>query len=219
MKITQITLILIFPLVFTNCLGVSEDATLLDDNKHEAESVNELMSELTDGAEGETWSDYFDLDVPEPMMEMNSLNPEAIAQYGYIAEKIDEDNDTTILEHYLVVVMQAKSEIKGYPVELKLDAMSYRNDVINSLRGSKSLDEFQILTDEPIVEKVGGIDCVKNELLAAVNTANGPAKLYYNLGIFEGEKAFYQVMTWCLDSQKETFKKDMSLIIDSFKEK
>lgn len=188
-------------------------------NGDEVDQANELMSDLLgEDNEEQTWERFIDISIPDPMQPIEHLNPDAIAQYAYIAELYGENGDTTILEHYLVVVMHEKSSISGYPDSLNLDAMKYRNDVFNNLANAPTMERLTLLTKEPVIEKINNQDCVRNEFTALIKTQNNPVELYYKLAIFEAEKGFYQVMTWCPKSQKNTFQKDMDLIIDSFKE-
>lgn len=205
-------------LVITSCSqSVNEDN--VDKNEvHETEIASELLAEIEGYEAGEEWKAYFDISIPAPMQIVEGLNRDAIAQYGYVA-KMQGHQDTSVLEHYLFVIMQPKSEISGYPKELDLDLMTYRNDAVANLESSKGLKAFDVLTMNPKIDTINNVIGVKNEMLATVEKDGKPVQLYYNLGVFEGDKAFYQVMTWCLNEQKSTFQHDMNLILDSFKEK
>ena len=77
---------------------------------------------------------------------------------------------------------------------------------------------FENLTTEPVVEDLHGLGCVRNELSRKLIGNNGEVLLYYQMAIVEGENAFYQILTWCIDSQREDFEYEMEKIINSFKE-
>ncbi len=187
-------------------------------NANELDEMNELMDELNnpDPLDTNDWRNYFEMAVPAPMFEMEELNPTAIAQYGYVEEVEIDSANSVVKEHYLIVLMERKSLIEDYPVEREIDAMSYRDDAINALLGSDN--GFENLTTEPVVEDLHGLDCVRNELSRKLIGNNGEVLLYYQMAIVEGENAFYQILTWCIDSQREDFEYEMEKIINSFKE-
>lgn len=186
---------------------------------NELDEMNELMNGLNEPDPTDTtdWRNYFEMAVPKPMMQMDELNPTAIAQYGYVEEIVLDTMGTSIVkEHYLIVLMERKSLIAEYPVQRELDAMIYRNDAVNALLGNNN--GFKNLTEEPKVDSLHGLDCVRNELSRTLTGNNGEILLYYQMAIVEGENAFYQILTWCIDSQREDFEYEMEKIINSFKE-
>ncbi len=185
---------------------------------NELDEMNDLMDELNnpDPLDTNDWRNYFDMAVPAPMFEMEELNPTAIAQYGYVEEVEIDSVNTEVKEHYLIVLMEQKSLIEDYPVEREIDVMSYRNDAVNALLGNNN--GFKNLTEEPAVEDLHGLECVRNELSRTLTGNNGDILLYYQMAIVEGETAFYQILTWCIDSQREDFEYEMEKIINSFKE-
>lgn len=206
------TLIIAAPFLFYNCVGV--ESTEEHPVENEMDQLNELMDEMADDPVPE--SADFALEVPERMMVMTELNPEADAQYGYVEEVVDDNGESKVLENYLIVMMETKEEMAEYDVQLDWDAMSYRDNVIESLRDG--VDKFIVETENPVIEEVNGMDCVKNEMIGTLETRNGSIDLFYKLGVFEGEKAFYQVLTWCVGDQREQFEADMDRMINSFEE-
>lgn len=185
---------------------------------NEFEEMNELLNGLNEPStiDSTDWHNYFEIAVPAPMQEMNELNPAAIAQFGYVEEVAIDSLSSVVKEHYLIVLMELKSAIEGYPVQREIDAMSYRDDAINALLGNGN--SFKNLTVDPEMEKLHGLDCVRNELSRTLIGSNGEIVLYYQLAIVEGENAFYQILTWCIDSQRDDFEYEMEKIINSFKE-
>ena len=205
------------PLAFFACGGETSTDTV-SDGQNEMDQMSEMMQEMT-GETPKGVHENFELYIPEPMMEMTELNPNAAAQYGYIEEVTDDSGHTHVMEHYLLVIEETKADIASYPVDLDWDAMSYRDNVIESLRSGENVSKFVVLTAEPKVEKLNGLDCVLNDMEATLESRVGPVKLFYKLAVFEGEKAFYQILTWCVNDQRNVFEYDMDQIIASFKEK
>ena len=198
------------------CNGVDTSA---DDNDFDAlyEQLDTLKEELALSDEG-NWRNFFQIKVPEPMFEMDQLNPEAIAQYGYI-EEVQEDSaaEAEVLEHYLIVMMEEKAEMENYQTDIEWDALSYYHNVTQSLRESK--DEFDEVIDDPEMTLLNGLNSVQNEAIAGMRVRDEWIELFYELAIVEGDHAFYQIITWCPKEQREIFETDMELIIKSFKEK
>jgi hypothetical protein len=152
-------------------------------------------------------SGFYTMEIPEHFEQMDGLNEEATSSFGYINE-----NTNPYEEHYLIVLMETKEEIASYDLGFEFDAMSYSELAVQSLEGG--LDQYEVLTKNPKVETVNGMDCVKNEMKGAL----GDVKVFYKLGVFEGENAFYQVLTWTIEDQKDQFGPHMDKIISSFKE-
>jgi len=150
---------------------------------------------------------FYEIEIPEHFEVMNDLNSEATSQFGYVA-----DEGGTTKEHYLIILMETKEEIASYDLGFEFDAMSYSELAVQSLEGG--LDGYEVITKDPKVEKVNGMDCVKSEMRGNL----GAVEVFYKLGVFNGENAFYQVLTWTIEDQKEQFGPHMDKIINSFKE-
>lgn len=211
---------MIFPLfaVLVACSGGQED---------ENKDIN-LLDEMQDIAESagpkipEGWfrnmENEFVIDLPDRMEAMNDLNPQATIQYGDVRRKIDEAGDTTILENYLIVLVETKEEILSYELDVEMDALGYREVSIASL--SAGLEEYEITPEEAEEEDLNGLTCVKSEMTGWLyNAAGGKTEIFYKFAVFESETAFYQVLSWCIADQKEEFNEEMEMIINSFSEK
>lgn len=207
MKLFKLSVVAVLALGMAACGGTREDE--VEDMMNELnESLENLGNdESSEGGWSTVEGDGFEIDVPGHMEEMYDLNAEASLQYGYVAEVGSE-----VREHYLIVLMETKEEIASYELDMEFDAMSYRDISVESLRDG--LDSYEVLTTEPKVETINGMDCVKNEMRGSLGAVN----VYYQLGVFEGENAFYQVLTWTVEEQKSYFVNDMEQSIDSFKE-
>ncbi|MBK7129747.1 MAG: hypothetical protein IPM74_05430 [Crocinitomicaceae bacterium] len=152
-------------------------------------------------------SGFYEIDIPEHMEITSELNDEASTQYEWVSAE-----GSVTKEHYVIVLMETKEEIASYGLEGMFDALSYSELSVESI--GSGLIEYNILTKAPKIEKINGMDCVRYQM----DGSNGVVGVYYELGVFEGEKAFYQVLTWTIKDQKDEFKPQMDHIINSFKE-
>lgn len=208
MKIFKVSVIALLSMGFFACGGESAD-----DTNDTVEIIDEMISDIVEETPEGNWmtddfNEYFSVKVPSRMESMRDLNAEASAQYGYVKQV-----GTEVKEHYMIVLMETKEEIESYGLDVEFDAMSYRDISVAALESG--LDTYTVLTTEPEIEKVNGMECVKNEMRGQLGDIN----VFYKLGVFEGENAFYQVLTWCIEEQKGEFGADMDMIIDSFEEK
>lgn len=204
MKVMKLSVWALLSIGMIAC-GGSESST---EENHETTNTEEVNNEEASGWRTIDQDTYFDVDVPSHMEAETGLNAEASLQYAYVEQVGDE-----VKEHYMIVLMETKEEIESYEMDMEFDALSYGDLSVNQL--GEGLDTYEVLTKDPQVETVNGIDCVKYEMEGSMGDVN----VYYQLGVFEGEKAFYQVLTWTLTEQKSQFKSDMEQIINSFKEK
>lgn len=150
---------------------------------------------------------FYEIDVPERMQSTNELHAEASTQYEYVEQVGD-----VVKEHYLIILMETKESIDALGLDFEFDALTYSELSIQALEGG--LASSEVLTKEPKIEKVNGMDCVKIDMKG---NANG-IDVFYKIAIFEGEKAFYQVVTWTLLEQKDEFAPIMDKMLASFKE-
>lgn len=209
MKIFKISAIALLSMGFFACGGEAKDtsADVEELTENLTDKLEEVVTENSDWMTDDS-NEYFSVEIPKRMDAMKDLNAEASVQYGYVKQVGNE-----VKENYVIVLMETKEEIDSYGLEMEFDAMSYRDISVAALESG--LDSYEVLTTEPEIEKVNGMDCVKNEMRGQLGDIN----VFYKLGVFEGEKAFYQVLTWCIEEQKGEFGNDMDYMIDSFEEK
>jgi hypothetical protein len=149
----------------------------------------------------------FQLDLPINMSEKKDLNTDASLEYAYIAEEAG-----IVKEHYIIVMTDTKKEIESYGLSVEFNAMSFSQAALESV--VEGYDTYEILTTEPQIETINEMDCVIYEIEAAL----ADVKTYHMLAVFEGNLAFYQILTWTLLEQKEEFKDKMTQMINSFTE-
>lgn len=176
------------------------------------EKLNEKLDEASGPeTEWQTILDHpaFSVDLPMRMKFESSLNPDADLQYAYV-----EETDFGTKEHYVIVLIQYKDSIPDYDDEsAEFSIEEFGNRASSDL--GNSLDEYEIFTAEPEVEDVNGLECMRYEMSGGM----GDVKIYYQMAVYKGDKAFYQLVTWTLQNQKEEFKGEMDRMISSFKEK
>ena len=211
-------LVILLGLIIVGCNSNPESNPETGDLESLYNELDTIKNGLVEEPQTPEWQDYFEMDIPEPMFEMDQLNKEAIAQYGYIEEiESDSSEETLVLEHYLIVMMESREDMASYETEITWNADSYYHNVTQSLRESK--DKFDEVEDEPETVQLNGLPCVRNEAIAGMDVRDDWIELYYELAVVEGENAFYQIITWCPLEQRSIFETDMELIINSFKEK
>jgi len=190
-----------------SCQGAEEEGL---------EDLQEGLEEFEDEWVDSKWKEdgdgnFFSLELPTRMYPREDLNPEASLQYGYV-----EDVGGEVMEHYVIVMLEDKDSIANKEEELNLhlhlDILSYNDICLENMGGG--LDTFEILTPDPEPDVSNGMDYVINEMRGSM----GDVYIYYRLAVFEGERAFYQVLTWCIENQREEFEEDMAHIIESFQE-
>jgi len=206
MKLLKISALALMSVGFFACGGSEK---LSDDTKNElTEMLEEIESEVPADWHTNSTNSYFDIDVPGNMEITSDLNQEASLQYKYFEEVGGEGR-----ENYMIVLMETKDEIESYDLDEDFTALSYSAMAVEALRDG--LDTYEVLTKSPKVEKVNGLDCVINEMHGSMGDVN----VFYKLAVFEGDKAFYQVLCWTIEEQKSDFIGTMDKIIHSFKEK
>lgn len=151
--------------------------------------------------------DLFMIEIPNYMQPNPDLNADAKIAYSYF-----EDHITIVKEFYLLVLVDTKEEIESYDLDIEFDAMSFSKSSLNAV--VSGYDSYKIIEEEVGKEDINGSEAVIYEIEASLGDVN----TYHQLAVIEGERAFYQILTWTLLEQKEEFKQPMKKIIYSFEE-
>ena len=150
----------------------------------------------------------YSIEVPGFLYEMDDLNSDADLQMGYVKQRND-----VVEELYAIVLLETKKEIKSYDLGYEFNARTYWDVGVASI--GETLDEYSIDTPDPKIE-------IHNKLPRVTSVMHGKfgeVSVTYQMAVYEGKKAFYQVLTWTLTEQLDMFQSDMNSIIDSFKSK
>jgi hypothetical protein len=215
MKIFQITVIGVLALSLVACEAQNDTEESLEDL---SESLDELSNELDElnpnGWTNHTEDEMFEVELPNRMSEMPELNAEASLSYGYIEQVGD-----VVKENYLIIITDYKDSIATEEVlGFDIDAKSYSILSVESI--TAGLETYEMITPDAEIEELNGMDCVINEIQGEMVVKDGSAvSVYYMMSIFEGENAFYQLLSWTIADQKDEFKDDMNKMMMSFKEK
>lgn len=205
--------ILIVSLVLAGLISSCDD----QDQSQSAEiDLEETFQELSEDINTSIWEvqsdgELFELEIPNQMKQMDELNPTAKLEFGYY-ERLGAD----VKENYIIVMPHQIAELEEESPNQTHSIQSYAELSVNNMMEGKS--SYEILNDEAL-EQINGMDAIIHEIRASMSvTDSTTVDLYYMLGVFEGEKTFYQVLSWTLLDQKDDFRADMRHMIYSFKE-
>lgn len=188
--------------VFISCAGDSADDEI---------DLDQVYQELTEEVIEPVWSirsdgQFFEIELPSVMEERENLNPDADLQYGFVGFI-----DSLQRENFILVLTEEFPEEKMDSV----DHVGFTEAYIDSLMGGR---DFEVL-NEPAIESINQMNAIIHEISSSFSGPdNELIELYYMFGVFKGERALYQVLTWTLMDQKETFRADMKHMMYSFKE-
>jgi hydrogenase maturation factor len=157
--------------------------------------------------------DICSIEVPKYFYEIDDINPDALIQYGYI-----EQEDTVNLNYiedeiYAIVLVNYKFELEkiyGDSIEITL------NDFNQMCQSNLSymLEDFSAEFESPKIQTIGEVNYVHNEFLGRLDDY----LVYYQIGIYETPKGYYQVLTWTLQEYMAKHKDEMLKITTSFNE-
>lgn len=211
MKLYQLAIASLLMTGIVAC-GSAEEAEEATNN-----SVENLLDELDLEEQEAGWEIQTDLEfcqmrIPNSMDEMPELNPLATIKYGSAKQVGDK-----VYENYVIVIPETYEEIEGYEFDFEFDLESYSDVCVDGM--IDGLQSHEILTKDAEAEEINGLNAIVTELQGTIAVGEGQVvEIYYLMGVFKGENAYYQVLTWTLKDQKSKFKKDMEKMIRSFKE-
>jgi hypothetical protein len=195
--------------VVVACSGSDEETDLDNDFSESLDSLEEELTERLWNTDGD--EEYFELELPYRMFPREDLNSDASLQYGYV-----QDIGGEVLEHYVIVMVEPMDSVAKHEQELDLhldfDIESYNDLCLENMGGN--MDTFEITTNDPVTNIVNGMECKINDMRGS----KGDVSIYYRLGVYVGKRGYYQVLTWCIESQTEEFEDDMEKILASMKE-
>lgn len=150
----------------------------------------------------------YKISIPKHLSVSKDLNDDASLQY-----------QDTLKELYIIVIDEPKTDfIKSFS-EPEVNEYDDKLTPEKNYRivQMKSLMEKVTLRGEPVVKKatINGLDAEIVDFTGSV--PNVDAEIYYKLAFIEGTKNLYMVMTWTLDSKKDSNSEEMDQMIQSFK--
>lgn len=159
----------------------------------------------------------FSVNLPAEMMNKYELNEDASLQYSDVHMEDQEDGSTMEFVHYVLVLMEDKDEIKANHADIGLDLKAYNTLVIENFEEVHG-DSFEILKIDSTTQDLNQLKSIKTEANLISHEYTGDFKMYYKIAVLEGQNAYYQLFTWCLEEQRPTYETKMEAIILSFKE-
>lgn len=183
-----------------------------DQNSAEEIDIEKEMNELSEDILGPVWtvrtdSQFFEIELPTHMVPSEkTLNPNASLQYRFI-----NVTDTATHEHFVIALIE---DLPDETVD-SVDLVGFTEAYIDSLMLGR---EYEI-QNNPAIERVNEMDAIIHEFTSSLFTQDGDEiGLYYMFGVFKGQRAVYQVLTWTLLDQRDLFRSDMKHMMYSFKE-
>jgi len=153
------------------------------------------------------------IEIPKYFWEMSDLNSEALIQYGYNDTIVDS---TSIIEQdaiYVTTSVFYKMDLqKILGDSVRFDLLEFNNDFVENLK--LALDDARAEYEIPNNNEHNGVKSLHNEIYGSY----GNDLVYYQIGLFETEIAYYQVLSWCLQDHLGKHKDEMFKITTSFKE-
>ena len=175
-------------------------------------------NELVEADEDSKWTlqtdgEFCEIMIPNEMTENVELNEEATIKYAVIKEE-----EGTVLENYLIVIPETHEEIASYELDLEFNVTSYSELCVQNM--VETMTSHEVLSGEVEVEEQNGMEGVINEILGTmvIGEEGQELEIYYMMGVYHGEDAFYQVLSWTLADQKDEFRTNMDKMVRSFKE-
>jgi hypothetical protein len=179
--------------------------------------LNEELTEIADESQKLAWtlqtdSVFCEIEIPNRMKEMPKLNAVASIKYG---EVIKEDEQ--VFENYILVLPETFEEIESYELKVELNCKNYheicKEKLLEGLTDVEMIEESEEPIDlngsQAIISKLKGNKKINEELTISI---------YYELAVVQGERGFYQVLSWTLVDQIDRYSDDMDRMTQSFKE-
>lgn len=153
------------------------------------------------------------IEVPNYFWKMTDVNSEALIQYGYN----DTIPDTTSLlvedAIYVTTTVMYKMDLqKMLGDSAKLGLIDFNNDFVKNMK--LALDDARAEYEHPKINEQNGVKNLHNEIYGSY----GDDLVYYQIGLFETEIGYYQVLSWCLQDHLANHKDEMFKMTTSFKE-
>lgn len=153
------------------------------------------------------------IEIPNYFVEMSDLNSEALLQYGYNDTVVDSTDLLVQDAIYVTTSVYYKMDLQKQLVDtLEFSLMEFNDQFVENIK--LALDDARAEYDKPNINIHNGIKSLHNEIYGSY----GDDLVYYQIGLFETEIAYYQVLSWCLQDHLAKHKEEMFKMTTSFKE-
>ena len=177
------------------------DTAITDKVETESKSSNQIVK----------IENHFTIELPNFFIEMNDINPQAILQYGFIKADIDTSSSFTDDEFYVTIIPFDKANMQKTLLDsngVSLSDFNWRTAVNLEL----ILEDFSAEIKSPKTSLINGLPCIQNTFFGRLGTY----LVYYQMAVYETETQYYQLLTWCMQSQSNVHKTKMNDMINSF---
>ena len=153
------------------------------------------------------------IEIPNYFVEMSDLNSEALLQYGYNDTVVDSTDLLVQDAIYVTTSVYYKMDLQKQLVDtLEFSLMEFNDQFVENIK--LALDDARSEYEKPNINIHNGIKSLHNEIYGSF----GDDLVYYQIGLFETEIAYYQVLSWCLQDHLAKHKEEMFKMTTSFKE-
>jgi hypothetical protein len=153
------------------------------------------------------------IEIPNYFVKMSDLNSDALLQYGYNDTVVDS---TALLVQdaiYVTTSVYYKMDLQKQLVDtLEFSLMEFNDQFVENIK--LALDDARAEYEKPNINIHNGMKSLHNEIYGSY----GDDLVYYQIGLFETEIAYYQVLSWCLQDHLAKHKDEMFKMTTSFKE-
>lgn len=178
-----------------------------------SQSVNNIEGDVESLYTRVSAEEICSIEIPNYFVEMSDLNSEALLQYGYNDTVVDS---TALLEQdaiYVTTSVFYKMDLQRKLADtLEFSLMEFNDQFVENIK--LALDDARAEYEEPNINTHNGVKSLHNEIYGSF----GDDLVYYQIGLFETEIAYYQVLSWCLQDHLAKHKEEMFKMTTSFKE-
>lgn len=201
----------LFAIALFSCGDAVEEVNTLPDVESQLqESLEALNLDIPTEWMEVSDSTLCSLEIPAEMALMDKLNPDATIKYGQVSQEEDK-----VYENYILVIPETYEELESFGSSVQFDINSYNKACLEKLTsGLVEFTEVETTEEEldgnkAIIQKLVGSKQIKEDL---------SIDIFYELAVIEGEKGYYQVLSWTLADQRSKFESNMDRMTNSFKE-
>jgi len=145
-----------------------------------------------------TVNNQYAISIPDYLQPCVDLHKDASFQYQNTEKDI-----------YAIVIDERKKTMVNYDLDYDID-LYFKN--IAAQPFIESIKDGKVSTPSP--KQISGNKALIGEITGKIDQM----PVYYKLGVVETPYAFYQIITWTRQDNKEQYESDMTKLIDSFRE-
>lgn len=147
----------------------------------------------------------YTIELPASFTKVQDLNDEASVQY-----------QNTFKELYVIIIDEPKTELikalkkNSLETTYSNDLKGYSSLIVDGMDSSISVEKLPEFEDATINGH--------NARLLSFEGLSSGNRVYWKLAFIEGDKDYHQIMVWTQAEKQKKYEKEMTAIINSFKE-